>query len=97
MHLEKQNINQLRKYRLLMGLTQSDVARALGFKSTNRIIRWEQGTAYPSVTNLAKLSVLYATLCEQLYQDLFEEVREEVCKCKKRTEKSSDISARHPP
>lgn len=70
--------NGLRKHRLKMGLTQKDVANKLGFKSTNRLVRWEQGNSFPCIKNLLKLSVLYATLCDQLYQELFNEIKKDL-------------------
>jgi transcriptional regulator with XRE-family HTH domain len=62
--------NRLRKFRKISGYSQTDVMKLLGFKSTNRISRWEKGLAFPSVENLLKLSILYRTLADQLYPDL---------------------------
>ncbi|MBS1586013.1 MAG: helix-turn-helix transcriptional regulator [Bacteroidetes bacterium] len=50
-----------------MGYRQKDVARLLGLKGAGRISEWESGTSVPSIENLIKLSVIYQTLCEQLY------------------------------
>src|SRR5580692_1702777 len=55
----KQTIpNMLRFYRKQAGLRQVDVAARLGFTSYDRISHWEKGTAFPSVTNLFRLSAL---------------------------------------
>jgi transcriptional regulator with XRE-family HTH domain len=70
--------NRLRKFRRLMRYKQKDVAKKIGLKSPNRISRWENGTALPSVVNLFKLSVLYHTLADQLYIDLVEDLRDEI-------------------
>ncbi len=70
--------NSLRKHRLIMGFTQREVAKKLGFKSTNRIVRWEQGCSCPSIKNLLRLSVLYATLSDQLYQELCNIIKKEL-------------------
>jgi transcriptional regulator with XRE-family HTH domain len=59
--------NRLRKYRILAGYSQKDVAHILGMKSTSRISKWEQGTALPSLEYLFKLSILYRVLCDELY------------------------------
>ena len=70
--------NRLRKYRLMMGYKQKDVARLLGIKSQSKISRWEKGLSTPSLKNLFQLSALYKTLCDALYFDFFKETREEV-------------------
>ncbi|MFM2224733.1 MAG: hypothetical protein RJA07_935 [Bacteroidota bacterium] len=54
-----------------MGLHQKDVAKLLNLKSTNRISRWEQGTAMPSVENLLQLSIIYRRLPTELYLDVY--------------------------
>ncbi|HYG40073.1 MAG TPA: helix-turn-helix transcriptional regulator [Cytophagales bacterium] len=67
--MEKQIIkNNLREYRLKAGLTQEVVVKAIGLQSNNRLCRWEQGKAYPSIVNLLKLSKIYKVPCEALYQ-----------------------------
>lgn len=63
--------NSLKKHRLLMGYKQNEVAKLLGLKSASRISRWEKGLAMPSVENLIKLSVLYATLMNELYFEMY--------------------------
>lgn len=68
-----------------MGYSQKEVATFLGFESTSRISRWEKGEAMPSVKNLLKLSVLYATLPNELYFDLWQEVKGDVQKRKNKT------------
>ncbi|MBN9483135.1 MAG: hypothetical protein BGO70_01045 [Bacteroidetes bacterium 43-93] len=61
--------NNLRHYRELKGLTQQQVADYLGFKSTDRISRWEAGLTYPHVRNLFKLGVLFELHAEELYSE----------------------------
>jgi len=70
--------NLLRKHRKIVGYRQSEVAEILDLKSTNRISRWEKGMAAPGLLNLLKLSIIYSTLCDQLYQDLMSELRKEI-------------------
>ena len=65
--------NSLKKHRLLMGYKQNEVAKLLGLKSANRISRWEKGLAMPNVENLIKLSVLYSTLMNGLYFEVYKE------------------------
>ena len=74
--------NRLRKYRKIMGYTQKQVAIFLGLGENNasRISRWEQGIALPSLQNVLKLSILYRTLVNQLYYDLFLQYRPEIFK-----------------
>lgn len=59
--------NNLKEYRLRAKLTQEQVVIALGLQSNNRLSRWENGKAYPSVINLLKIAKLYKIPCEKLY------------------------------
>lgn len=65
--MTKNHTNNLRECRKRVNLKQIDVALALGFKSTDRISRWEKGTAFPHVLNLFKLARLYGVNAEELY------------------------------
>lgn len=60
--------NNLRFYRKQKGLSQWDVARALGFKSNDRISKWESGLMYPHVKNLIKLGQLLEVKIEDIYK-----------------------------
>lgn len=60
-------LNALRFYRKQKGLSQGDVAGYLGFKSTDRISRWEKGIAYPHVLNAIKLENLYGASIKDFY------------------------------
>lgn len=60
--------NNLKEYRLKSGLLQKDVAKRLGFKSWDRICRWEQGKKYPHALNLLQLAKLYNAKPEELYE-----------------------------
>jgi transcriptional regulator with XRE-family HTH domain len=80
MELARQHIqNSLRRQRKLMGYSQSDVAKFLGMKRTNRISEWERGDAMPNLINLLKLSIVYRTLPTDLYFDLFQELKIGMC------------------
>lgn len=67
--------NKLKKYRRILGYSQKEVAQMCGFKNSSSISRWEKGDAMPSVKNLLMLSVLYATLPAQLYDELYQQVK----------------------
>src|ERR1039457_5210186 len=66
--------NMLRFYRKQAGLRQVDVAAKLGFTSYDRISHWEKGLAFPSVTNLFRLSALYKVSAQELYTELFKAI-----------------------
>lgn len=70
--------NLLRKHRKLVGYKQSEVAEILDLKSANRISRWEKGQSAPGLINLLKLSIIYSTLCDQLYEELIHNMRNEI-------------------
>ena len=61
----------LRFYRKQAGLRQVDVAAKLGFTSYDRISHWEKGYAFPSVTNLFRLSALYKVPASEMYKEYF--------------------------
>lgn len=62
--------NNLRDHRQKAGLLQADVAKALGFASTDRISHWEKGRAVPHLVNLFKLAALYQVFPHELYPSL---------------------------
>ncbi|MEI6528102.1 MAG: helix-turn-helix transcriptional regulator [bacterium] len=62
--------NNLKAYRLKVGLRQVDVARQLGLDFADRLSRWENGVAMPNVVNLFRLASIYKVSPQDLYQDL---------------------------
>ena len=74
----KQIPNLLRKQRKLAGYRQKDVANMLNLKSASMISRWEKGAVAPSLLNLLKLSIIYSTLCDRLYDELVGRVRKAI-------------------
>ncbi len=70
--------NKLRLHRLAMGFDQVQVARILGYKSTSKLSRWENGLTFPDLVNACKLAGLYHVYVEALYWDLFTTIRTEV-------------------
>jgi transcriptional regulator with XRE-family HTH domain len=76
---QKQSIpNTLRFHRKQAGLRQLDVARSLGFQSTDRISHWEKGQTYPHLENLFKLSALYKVPPQELYGEVFKTLESRV-------------------
>ena len=70
--------NALKQYRKRANLLQTQVAKALGIVSNDRISHWERGTAIPSLPNLLKLSVLYRASVTDLYNELTTQIEEEL-------------------
>ena len=78
---EKRHIpNRLRKYRILKGNSQSEVADQLSLKSIVPIDNWEKGLSLPNLENLLKLSILYEVREEELYNQVAEVLRSEMQK-----------------
>ena len=72
------NKNNLRYIRVSLGLKQADIAGMLGHASPDRISHWEKGSALPGVVNLFKLSLIYNVRPEQLYEDLYKSLADEL-------------------
>jgi len=62
--------NSLREHRQKASLLQRDVASKLGLDCADRLSRWENGCAMPSIVNLFRLAALYKTQPEALYPEL---------------------------
>jgi len=52
-------------------ITSSRCCRKAWFTSYDRISHWENGLAFPSVTNLFRLSALYNVPAQELYGEFF--------------------------
>ena len=65
-------------HRRIMGYTQRHVATLLGLHDTVPISSWEKGASLPNTVNLIKLSLIYRTYPNELYDDLFLSLREEL-------------------
>jgi transcriptional regulator with XRE-family HTH domain len=70
--------NRLRRFRRIAGLTQTEVAKKLGMRGTDRICLWEKGTAMPNSKNLLKLSLIYKIPPHELYIDYLPLLQEEL-------------------
>ena len=69
--------NSFRECRQRAGLLQRDVASSLGLDCTDRLSRWENGRAVPSIINLFKLAALYKVEPHALYPTLYKIVKQE--------------------
>jgi transcriptional regulator with XRE-family HTH domain len=76
--------NELKKYRKIRGLSQKEVAKLLGFKTTSRISQWEKGVGSPSMRNAFKLSTLYGVLVDALFIEFVRSIRQEVKQTKEK-------------
>jgi transcriptional regulator with XRE-family HTH domain len=65
-------------HRKILRYTQAQVAHLLGLKNTVMLSAWERGEATPSAINLIKLSVVYRTFTNELYPELFLELKETI-------------------
>jgi len=62
--------NQVRNYRMVANLSQSDIAFLLDIKNSGRISEWENGLSKPNIEHLFTLGLIYHRLSEQIYYDL---------------------------
>ena len=62
--------NEIRRYRLQLGVTQRELARRLGVRLST-FSSWERGITCPSVPMVFKLAKLLNTLAEGLYPDFY--------------------------
>jgi len=67
--------NSLRKHRKMQGYSIKEVASLLDIHCANRLSRWEKGVSLPNLKNVLKLSLLYHTFIEQLYEGFREELK----------------------
>lgn len=65
--------NKLKECRLKAGLTQFDVMLRLGFRSTDRVSKWERGSRYPNLINLFKLAKIYNVPPGEFYPEIMEQ------------------------
>ena len=70
--------NSLKKYREAKGLSQSAVAKVLGFKDKTWISHWENGDALPNLVSAIRLSKLYQIPIDILFSGLVDTIREEL-------------------
>jgi transcriptional regulator with XRE-family HTH domain len=58
----------LRESREKAGLTQSEVAKELGYSTAQFISNWERGLSYPPLKTLSHLANMYKVNMDQLFQ-----------------------------
>lgn len=66
--------NALKRYREARGLSQTAVAKLLGFKDKTWISHWERGDALPNLVSAMRLSLLYQAPIEHLFPGLFDSI-----------------------
>ena len=69
--------NKLKSYRRSCGYSQKKVARILSLADTSTLSRWEHGVATPSIVNVFRLSQIYRTLPQDLYDELWHQADKE--------------------
>jgi transcriptional regulator with XRE-family HTH domain len=62
--------NEIRRYRLQVGLTQTEVARGLGVRAST-LSSWERGQTCPAGPTLLRLAKVLNTLAEALYPQFY--------------------------
>ena len=76
--------NQIRRYRKKRGLSQKEVALLIGQGTQAHLSHWERGDKIPSLVNALKLSAAIGCPVEILFSELFDRLRGEVWKRRKR-------------
>ncbi len=66
--------NQIRRYRIAAGLSQSELGVRIG-RTRSVVSAWERGRYLPSVSNLFLLARALDTLVESLYWGLYTQAR----------------------
>jgi transcriptional regulator with XRE-family HTH domain len=64
----------LKEKRMKIGLTQSDVARKLGYSSPQFVSNWERGLASPPVFILRDLTKIYKVSNDEMFKLMMAEV-----------------------
>lgn len=83
--------NRLKTYRLGVCLSQKQVAKKLGLSNTSKLSRWEQGHIYPSIEQIFRLCVLYKTIPQLLFTDLWYTISQSFF------QKENNLLAQHEP
>ena len=70
----------LKNKRIEANLTQSEVARKLGYSSPQFVSNWERGLANPPVVILRDLTKMYKVSADKMFDMLVDETREQLHK-----------------
>jgi transcriptional regulator with XRE-family HTH domain len=65
----------LKEKRVSAGLTQSEVAKKLGYSSPQFVSNWERGLANPPVFVLRDLTKMYKVSADQMFDLLVDDVK----------------------
>ncbi len=68
----------LKEKRIAAGLTQSEVAKKLGYSSPQFVSNWERGLANPPVFVLRDLTKMYKVPVEQMCDLIVEDFKQEL-------------------
>jgi len=68
----------LKEKRVAAGLTQSEVARKLGYSSPQFVSNWERGLANPPVFVLRDLTKMYRVSADSMFDLLVDDVKAEL-------------------
>jgi transcriptional regulator with XRE-family HTH domain len=69
--------NKLKMFRRCNGYSQKKVARILGLADTSTLSRWEHGLAIPGLVQVFRLSRIYKTLPQELFDELWNHIGSE--------------------
>lgn len=72
--LPSRHPNQIRKYRIAAGISQSELGARIG-RTRSVVSAWERGRYLPSTSNLFLLARALDTLVESLYWGLYTQAR----------------------
>lgn len=82
----------LKQKRVMMGLSQKDVAEKLGYSTSQFISNWERGVSQPPLHTLRKLSNLYKISADEMFSVLLKTTIAQVEVDLKRKFYSNDVS-----
>lgn len=68
----------LKEKRIQAGLTQSEVAKKLGYSSPQFVSNWERGLANPPVFVLRDLTKMYKVPVDQMFDLIVEDFKQEL-------------------
>jgi transcriptional regulator with XRE-family HTH domain len=68
----------LKEKRVSAGLTQSEVAKKLGYSSPQFVSNWERGLANPPVFVLRDLTKMYKVSADQMFDLLVDDVKSDL-------------------
>lgn len=69
--------NKLKLFRKSTGYSQKKVARLLGLCDTSSLSKWEHGVVLPGLIQVFRLSKIYQTQPQELFDDLWSQTEKE--------------------